>query len=83
MLPRRRKKINFINPFEDVLQSARAHDLQVVIGDFNTRVGNVRNDFELFLGPHAIRDPSLHSAELTVSDPKLTSCFPFSRCGVF
>ena len=58
MLQRRRKKINFINPFEDVLQSARAHDLQVVIGDFYAGVGNVRNYFELFLGPHAVPGPT-------------------------
>ena len=41
-----------------MLQSAHAHDLQVVIGDFNACVGNVRNGFELFLGPHAVPEPT-------------------------
>ena len=54
MLQRRRKK----HSFEDVLQSAHAHDLQVVIGDFNARLGNVRNWFELFVGPHAVPGPT-------------------------
>ena len=43
---------------EEVLQSAHAHDLQVVIGDFNARVGNMRNGFKLFLGPHAVLRPT-------------------------
>ena len=54
------EKDQFYQSFEDVLQSAHVHDLQVVIGDFNVRVGNVRNSFKLFLGPHAIyRDPQM------------------------
>lgn len=44
------EKDQFYQSFEDVLQSAQAHDLQVVIGDFNARMGNVRNGFD---GPHA------------------------------
>ena len=58
MLQRQSRKINFYQSFEDVLQRAHAHDLQVVIGDFNARVGNMRNAFELFLGPHAVPSPS-------------------------
>ena len=48
------EKDQFYQSFEEVLQSAHAHDLLVVIGDFNARVGNIRNGFKLFLGPHAI-----------------------------
>ena len=51
-------KDKFYQSFADVVQSAHAHDLQVVIGDFNARVGNVRNGFELFLGPHAVPGPT-------------------------
>ena len=52
------EKDQFYQSFEDVLQSAQAHDLEVVIGDFNARVGNVRNSLELFLGPHAVPGPT-------------------------
>ena len=52
------EKDQFYQSFEDVLQSAHAHDLQVVIGDFNACVGNVRNGFKLFLGPYAVPGPT-------------------------
>ena len=32
------EKDQFYKSFEDVLQSAQVHDLQIVIGDFNARV---------------------------------------------
>ena len=52
------EKDQFYQSFEDLLRWAHAHDLQVVIVDFNARVGNVRNGFELFLGPHAVPCPT-------------------------
>ena len=52
------EKDPFYQSLEEVLQSAHAHDLQVVIGDFNARVGNMRNGFELFVGPHAVPGPT-------------------------
>ena len=48
----------FYQSFGDVLLRAHAHDLQVVIGEFNVHVGYVRNGFELFLGPHAVPGPT-------------------------
>ena len=42
--------------FEGVLQRLHSHDLQLVVGDFNARVGTDRNGFELFLGPQAVAE---------------------------
>ena len=52
------EKDQFYQSFEEVLQSAHAHYLQVVIGDFSAPVGNMRNGFQLFLGPHAVPGPT-------------------------
>ena len=52
------EKDQFYQSFEEVLQSVHMHDLHVVIGDFNARVGNMRNGFKLFLGPHAVPGPT-------------------------
>ena len=58
MLQRLKKKNQFYQSFKEVLQSAHTHDLQVVIGDFNAPVGNMRNGVKLFLEPHAVPGPT-------------------------
>ena len=57
------EKDQFYESFEDVLQRAHPHDLQVVVGDFSARVGNIRNGFELFLGPHAVPGSSIDNRQ--------------------
>ena len=48
------EKDRFRESLEDMLQRLHSHDLQLVVDDFNARMGTDRNGFELFLGPHAM-----------------------------
>ena len=57
------EKDQFYQSFQDVLHISHAHDLQVVVGDFSARVGNMRNGFELFLGPRAVPGPSIDNRQ--------------------
>ncbi|XP_068692975.1 craniofacial development protein 2-like [Montipora capricornis] len=41
---------------------------KVVVGDFSARVGNMRNGFELFLGPRAVPGPSIDNRQQRLLD---------------
>ena len=59
------EKDEFYQTLEDVLQKSHKHDVRMVIGDFNARVGSKREGYEQVLGPHAMHEqPNDNGARL-------------------
>lgn len=49
-------KDQFYRAADEFLQKTNKHDIRLVLGDYNARVGNVRLGYESVLGPHAVAE---------------------------
>ena len=46
----------FYQSLDATLQKTHKHDIRLIVGDFNARVGNDRQGYESILGPHAVAE---------------------------